>query len=314
MKHIDTVNADLAPILDQLRTVDRSAIDPTVQRSEYAAYVAEVCGPEPAFPGLVIEETLQIGSGVGVPVRRYQPDRECHPGSVLVYLHGGGWVFGSPATHDRFTRAISTRLGLVVVSVDYRLAPEHPFPAAFEDCLGVVTRIQEDASWIAVAGDSAGGNLTAAVSMARAATGHPIDAQLLIYPGLDAPDPEPASRSTGYEQGYALGEDDIRYFWDAYRQGHMVDERLAPLWSTNLRLAPPTVVSTAGLDPLLDHGVRYCQRLIDADVPTVYLPFQGLVHGWLDLADCIPSAGAARDALIASLDALHKSTTRPQRS
>jgi acetyl esterase len=299
--------ADLAPLLELLERADRANVDPAVQRAEYTGFIEMFRDPAPPFAGTISDEVFPGSADDGVAVRCYRPDVEHNPGHVLVYFHGGGWVLGSTDTHDRFTRAIAERLGLQVVSVDYRLAPEHPFPAAFDDCAAVVTGLQYSATWLAVAGDSAGGNLAAAVAAARTAAGSPVDAQVLIYPGLSVP--QPIGEASSETDGYGLDRSDIDYFWASYSGTHEVDMRLAPLLASDPLDAPPTVVTTAGFDPLRPDGERYAARLVESGVHTIYLPFPGLVHGWLDVADRIPSAGRARDTVIEAIAGLHTATS-----
>lgn len=299
--------ADLALLLAELDPTDRTAISPGQQRAEYAGFVEMFRGEEPAFPGRVTDEVIETGPDKhSVPVRRYRPDHEAHPGHVLVYFHGGGWVLGSADTHDRLTRAIADRLRLHVISVNYRLAPEHPFPAAFDDCERVVAHAAQDATWLAVGGDSAGGNLAAAISAHRAAGGNPVDAQVLIYPGLKVPNGDTSL------DGLGLDRSDIDYFWSAYRGDHTPDALLAPLLAPDPIDAPPTLVTTAGCDPLRPDGVEYAQRLIAAGISTVYLPFPGLIHGWLELAEQVPSAARARETLLDAIGELHRSTSAAQ--
>ncbi|HWU65348.1 MAG TPA: alpha/beta hydrolase [Ensifer sp.] len=294
---------DLLPLLSELVAVDRTAVAPEQQRLEYMEFVDMFRGQEPTFPGVIRDEIIAADpSGRPVPVRRYLPTHQSNPGHVLVYLHGGGWVLGSLETHDRFTRAIAERLALEVISVDYRLAPENPFPAAFDDCACVVAHAAKDATWLAVAGDSAGGNLAAAISAHCAAAGSPVDAQVLIYPGLaDHTSDDDQSRD-----GFGLDRAEVAYFWSCYCGSQQVDARLAPLLAPDPIPAPPTLISTAGCDPLERDGVEYAQRLIGAGVPTTYLPFPGLIHGWLDLAEQVPSSGHARDLLIEAIGQLRQ--------
>ncbi|WP_433620860.1 alpha/beta hydrolase [Nocardia sp. CA-120079] len=302
--------ADLKPLLSQLVPTDRTSMSPEDQRAEYVEFVEMFRGEEPAFAGTVTDELIQTGRhSHTVPVRRYRPDSAADAGHVLVYFHGGGWVLGNPVTHDRFTRAIADRLSLHVISVDYRLAPERPFPAAFDDCELVVAHAAEDATWLAVGGDSAGGNLAAAVAAHRATKGNPVDAQILIYPGLDVPI-EGGDTSL---DGMGLDRSDIDYFWASYRGDREPDPRLAPLLAPDPIPAPPTLVTTAGCDPLRPDGMQYAQRLIAADVPTMYVPFPHLIHGWLDLADAVASAGHAREILIDAIRVLRDSTAPTER-
>ncbi|MDI9930722.1 alpha/beta hydrolase [Rhodococcus sp. IEGM 1354] len=299
---------DLAALLGQLMPSDRSEVTPEQQRAEYNGFVDMLRGPEVPFAGSVVDEQLPGAPGnPDIVVRRYVPATSPRPSDVLIYFHGGGWVLGNLDTHDRFPRAIAQQLQLAVVSVEYRLAPENPFPAAFVDCSTVVDNLSRTASWVGLCGDSAGANLAAAISARRAVDSTvPVDAQVLIYPGLSVPSEVP-DRSL---DGLGLDRSDIDYFWSSYRGDSEPDARLAPLMHSDPIPAPPTLVTTAGCDPLRVDGVDYVARLVDADVPVAYLPFPHLIHGWLELAEAIPSASEARALLIEAIGDLRDSTIR----
>ncbi|OLT31969.1 hypothetical protein BJF84_15635 [Rhodococcus sp. CUA-806] len=291
---------DLAALAGQMEPAHRAVTPVERQRDEYRSFVA-LFRADSRFTGTVSDELVASPDGP-VPVRRYLPRGHTHPGHVLVYIHGGGWVLGDLDTHDAFPREVAERTGIEVVSVDYRLAPEHPFPAAFDDCVAVVDHVAGTARWIAVCGDSAGGNLAAAISASRADRA-PVDAQVLIYPGLDVP-----TSSDRNLDGLGLDRDDIDYFWASYRGDAALSARLVPLLHPDPIPAPPTLLTTAGSDPLRPDGIAYLRRLLDADVPATYLPFPHLIHGWLELADGVGSAGAARAVLIDAIGSLHQAT------
>ncbi|MTD16864.1 alpha/beta hydrolase fold domain-containing protein [Nakamurella sp. YIM 132087] len=223
---------------------------------------------------------------------------------VVVYIHGGGWVVGSPATADPIARALASGLGATVVSVDYRLAPENPFPAAFDDCFAVVQAVADTVPhrWLAVGGDSAGGNLAAVVAMAARDAGSPaVDAQLLIYPALD---PTMASASQQrFADGYLLTRTALRYYWDSYGAGHERRPYCAPSSADDLRGLAPAVVATAGFDPLRDEGNDYAERLAAAGVRTQLLEFPTLTHGFADQLARVPAASEALTQVIAGLAA-----------
>ncbi|WP_338889281.1 alpha/beta hydrolase [Rhodococcus sovatensis] len=303
----ETPEPDLAAVFEVIRGSDGGSRDLSAMRADYADYIDYFRDPAPDFDGVITDEVLPATCEVAV--RQYLPSVESDPGLVLVYFHGGGWVTGSPEGTDRFTRAVASQLRLHVVSVDYRLAPEHPFPAALDDCLSVVEYLQNLSHRIVVAGDSAGGNLAAAVSQVRVDAGCPVDAQALIYPALAAPDQD--RPGPGPLDGYGLDLSEMHYFWNSYAGTHSVDRRLAPLLSEDLRSAPPTLVTTAGFDPLCSEGEKYAQRLIESGVRTHYLPFPRLTHGWIDFADRIPSAYEARDAVIAEIGTLVAAVSMP---
>jgi acetyl esterase len=237
----------------------------------------------------------------GVPVRVYEPENDGCTDDVLVYVHGGGWVVGDLDSADGTARALAERLAARVVSVDYRLAPEHAFPAAFDDCLAVLEAVSaQPHRWLGIVGDSAGGNLAAAVA---AHAPELVDAQLLIYPAFD-PSQSQTSHST-FADGYLLTKDAMRRYWSSYRQdAAMNDPRMTPVVLDDLRGLPPTVLTTAGHDPLRDEGQEYAARLVAAGVPTTYLPIPALVHGWLDMTDLVPAARQAFEQVVDAFAAL----------
>ena len=230
-----------------------------------------------------------------VPLRLYDARAERAPGPVLVFLHGGGWVIGDLDTHEPLCIDLAVGLDVPVVAVDYRLAPENPFPAALEDSI-------EAARWIAsnpeelgrtttglfIAGDSAGGNLAAVVTVALRDEPAPVPVvgQWLIYPAAD-----PCVRYPSYDEfceGHLLTKGSMDWFEDSYA-GPNDDWRYSPLLAGAAGL-PPTFVMTAGLDPIRDQGRAYAARCAEAGVETVYLEVEGTVHGFLNLRKAIPSA------------------------
>jgi acetyl esterase len=243
-----------------------------------------------------------------VPVRWYRPDvGGPAPNRVVVYIHGGGWTVGDLDSGDRFARTLADGLGAAVVSVDYRLAPEHPFPAAFDDCAAVVRSVRQahPGVQLAVAGDSAGGNLAAAIAAeGRIDEDLRVDAQLLVYPALD-PRQQHASH-TQFADGYLLTRSDMAFYWNSYLTAgaDRSDPRAAPATIADFAGLPPAVIATAGFDPLHDEGREYAQRLIAANVRTVYLPFPGLTHGFLDMASRVPAAQQAADIAVRSMNLL----------
>jgi len=225
-----------------------------------------------------------------VPLRLYdnRPDRG--PGPVLMFLHGGGWVIGDLETHEPFCIDVAIELDLPVVAVDYRLAPENPFPAALEDSIAAIRWIASEANvtGLFLAGDSAGGNLAAVASAALRdePADVPIRGQWLIYPATD-----PTTRYPSYDQfceGFMLTKASMDWFEDSYA-GPRNDWRYSPLLAGAEGL-PPTLVVTAGLDPIRDQGRAYAAACADAGVETVYFEAAGTVHGFLNLRKAIPSA------------------------
>jgi acetyl esterase len=207
----------------------------------------------------------------------------------LVYFHGGGFVCGSLYSHDHLCRALTRASGLAVISVDYRLAPEHPFPAALEDAeaatswvAGNARELGLDPERIAVGGDSAGGNLAAVVARRFRDKGGPaLAAQLLIYPATDADFDTPSYLENA--DGYFLTRSAMIWYWDQYvpDPSRRADPDAAPLRAPSLAGLPPAVVMTAEYDPLRDEGEAYARRLADAGVPVRRLHYDGMIHGFL---------------------------------
>ncbi|MCW2855505.1 MAG: Alpha/beta hydrolase fold-3 domain protein [Marmoricola sp.] len=262
-------------------------------------------GPAPELCGTVRADSLVLDDR-SVPIRRYAPLDVVHEGSVVVHLHGGGWIAGSLDSADRFARDLAIHLAVNVVSVGYRLSDEAPFPAALLDAVAVVKALRSDgASWIGLSGDSAGGNLAASTSISLVRSGEPVDAQLLIYPCLD-----PSMTSPSYKEfadGFLLTAEAMGYYWRTYAAGHRADdELLAPLAATSLVGMPSTVIATAESDPLVDEGAEFARRLIQAGVRTTYLPAKGLVHAYIDFTDRSSRALAARDEVLDAFAELHR--------
>jgi acetyl esterase len=253
-----------------------------------------------------IHEVVEVDAG-GVPARLYRPrDGEHLP--LLVYLHGGGWVGGSLDSHEDVGRALANRSAALVLSLDYRLAPEHPFPAGLEDAV-VGTRwahehaveLGADPYRIAIGGDSAGGNLAAVVAQLQAV---PLVFQLLVYPVTDA---RFGHRSMAENaEGYFLTARGMAWFLDHYLSGGVGapdDPRVSPLLAPDAALAgtPPALVITAGFDPLRDEGEAYALRLRDAGVPAVVTRYEGMFHGFFSLSEYLDDGKAALDEAGAAL-------------
>jgi acetyl esterase len=241
----------------------------------------------------------------GVPCRRYRP-AAIHSDGLLVWFHGGGWVIGDLDSHDDLCRVIANRAGCTVLSVGYRLAPEHPFPAPLEDCRNALAwagahaeELGVAAERIAVGGDSAGGNMAAVVSNDSPV---PLCGQVLIYPVIDARMGHPSIVENA--EGYFLTAKGMAWFWDHYLQGHDVtDVRVTPLLDSDEHLAsgPPAFVVTAEFDPLRDEGVEYAARLAAAGVSTSHVQFAGQIHGFFSmfglLDDCRSAQASAAEFL-----------------
>jgi acetyl esterase len=254
----------------------------------------------------VTEAPLELA---GRPARVFWPAglaRGAAPG--LLYLHGGGFVIGSVETHARAAALLAEAAGCAVISLDYRLAPEHPFPAGLQDCLGALRQLLDgaegyglDPARIAVGGDSAGGNLSALVALATRGDQRRPCAQLLIYPATDLTYDYPSADEMG--EGFLLTRADLRWFGGLYGADPSLWLRpeASPFFEADLRGAPPAFLSTAGFDPLRDDGDRYALRLREAGVPVEHRCEEGLVHGWLMMLAIVPAAAEAFAAAAAFL-------------
>ena len=247
-----------------------------------------------------VRDTTLPGPAGDVPVRVYRPTADDGLPAVA-YFHGGGWVLCDLDTHDTTCRDLARYAGAVVVSVDYRRAPEAPFPAAFDDCLAVTHALLDgsaglgtDPARVAVAGDSAGGNLAAGIAQALRGAEPPLSHQVLVYPLVDARGGRTESYRT-YGEGHFLTARDIDWFLDAYAgDADRSDPRLSPAVAGDLGgLAPATVV-TAECDPLADEGAAYARALAEAGVPTQYTCFAGQVHPFVLLGSLVDDAHEAR--------------------
>ena len=234
----------------------------------------------------------------GVPVRVYRPVGD-GPFPVVMMFHGGGWVIGDLVTADGQSRDVCRRAEAVVVSVDYRLAPEHRFPAAADDCfaatLWAAQHAQDhggDASRLALAGDSAGGNLAAVVAqMIRDKGGPAVAFQLLVYPVTDGVN---FNTDSYHENGqdYMLTADSMHWFWNHYAP-NAEDRRnpyASPLLADSLADLPPALVMTAEYDPLRDEGEAYARKLVEAGVPAELIRYEGLIHGFFGQARTVQAA------------------------
>jgi acetyl esterase len=246
-----------------------------------------------------------------IPLRVYRPAgvSDSRPLPALVYFHGGGWVIGDLETHDVLCRQLTAEAGISVISVDYRLAPEHKFPASVDDAWAATRWVAAhgadlaiDPGRLAVGGDSAGGNLAAVVALfARDAGGPRIALQSLVYPVTDL-----ASESQSYADladGYMLTRDSMRWFKAHYlaKEADASDWRVSPLRAPSLAGLPPALVITAGYDPLRDEGEAYARRLREAGVTVDAVCFGGMVHGFVGMGRLIETAFRAVTLIAGSL-------------
>ncbi len=271
---------------------------------------------QPAPPEVAAVESMHCDGPHGpIPLRLYRPlltDGAVPSATpVLVYFHGGGWVIGDLDTHDTLCRELANGAGVAVLSVDYRMGPEHRFPAAVDDCLAATywvhrqaAALRLDPKRLAVGGDSAGGNLAAVVALsARDAGDLPLAYQLLIYPATDMRRGAPSH--TRNAQGYLLTKDSITYYHDHYisdaRSDH--DWRASPLLHPNLARLPPALVLTAGYDPLRDEGIEYAQRLTEAGSLATHISFERQIHGFVLMGRVLDEANVAVAICAAQLKA-----------
>ena len=231
-------------------------------------------GSHPKFASVI------DGRVAGVAVRHYVP-ADAKPGRV-VYFHGGGWVTGDLDSHDSPVRGLAAATQREVVAVDYRLAPEHRFPAAFEDCVAVTKALAADQR-VVVAGDSAGGNLAATVANRFAKEGLPLVAQVLVYPVTDAAMNRPSYER--YAKGHLLSADTMRFFWDSYvpELARRNEPEASPLLAPSLKGVAPAYVLLAQCDVLRDEGREYAKKLQADGVETLLDEVPGTIHGFFSL-------------------------------
>jgi acetyl esterase len=256
------------------------------------AVLEQVRTSRPPRPVAALAEVrdLEIPGAPPVPARLYTP-HDRRPGT-MVYLHGGGWVVGDLETSHPLAAALSAGSRRRVVSLDYRLAPEHKYPQPLDDVMQGLAWAADQGEPLMLAGDSAGGNLAAGAALrARAEGGPAVAGQILIYPALD-PTLEPASHRENGPLNYVLAENDMAWFWDHYLSRETRrDPFAAPVFATDLAGLPPAFVAVASHDPLRDEGLAYADRLKAAGVPVEAHLYAGMVHGFagfigtVDVAD-----------------------------
>jgi len=298
----------LLAALDQagLRPFEEGTV-PTARAAATPAYIA--LQGDPAEVGSVVNLTMPGPAGE-ISLRIYTPAAKA-PLPLVAYFHGGGWVLGDLDVADRPCRLLASAAGAIVVSVAYRLAPEHRYPAAFDDCYAATAWVAEHAAELggdpcklAVCGDSAGGNLAAAVALAARDRGGPaLSAQLLLYPSLDFNFDTESYRE--YREGYGLTKTRMIWFWAHYLGARALngDPYACPLRADSLAGLPPAYVATAEYDPLRDEGEAYASRLREAGVAITAKRFDGMLHGFLWTLAATPTAASVVDDLVAVLRA-----------
>jgi acetyl esterase len=276
---------------------------PPVEARRFYRDRRAVTQPEPPSVAEIAELSADGPHGP-IPLRLYRPVRQGEapaPLPVLAYYHGGGWTIGDLDTHDVLCRQLANASGCGVVSVDYRMGPEHRFPAAVDDCLAATYWVHRqagalglDATRLAVGGDSAGGNLATVIALlARDAGNLPIAYQLLIYPATDMRRGHASHAANG--RGYLLEAETIAYYHDNYIDDpvHDLDWRASPLLHRDLSSLPPALVLTAGFDPLRDEGMAYADALVAAGNLATYVCFERQIHGFITMGKLIDEANTA---------------------
>jgi len=282
-------------MLDRRRALalpDFAAGTPTDARATFAAAQDALPRDRGAKVSRIEDIVLPAPHG-SVPARRYVPFGEDVQGRIL-YFHGGGWVFGTLDGFDPVCRELADAARAEVVSVDYRLTPEHPFPAPLDDAWAALVALAEPGMPIAVAGDSAGGNLAAALALrARDASGPAIRLQLLLYPVLDA-DFERASYRTFGTGDHLISRADMEWFWDQHvPAAERRNPYAAPVHAADLAGLPEAIILLAGCDPLHDEGLAYAEALERAGVPVSLFDHADMAHGFFTLVDLITPANKA---------------------
>jgi acetyl esterase len=306
------VDPQVQNVLDAMAAA--GAPPPSQQRPEEvrAAYRMMIGLGAESTAAVEVADRVAPGPAGPVPVRVYTPEGGSGPFPTLLWFHGGGFVIGDLDTADGAARRLCAGVGAVVVSVDYRLAPEHPAPAAVDDCWAVTLwvaanpgEVGADPDRIAVGGDSAGGNIAALVALrAREAATPKLVHQLLVYPYVDLAHSLPSVDENG--TGYLLDKDTLEWFAGNYLDGTDVeptDPLISPLYVASLEGVAPATVITAEFDPLRDEGEAYARRLADAGVPVEVTRYDGMVHGFFSMDLVTPTAATAVTAAVEALRA-----------
>jgi len=282
-------------------------LDPVAARKQMLDLSPPV---DPQLAAGRIEERLIPGPQSNIPLRLYYPHGD-PPYALLVYYHGGGWVIGNLETHDALCQALAKTSECLVVAVDYRLAPEHPYPAAVEDAYAATcwaadnaVSLQADPRHLAVIGDSAGGTLATVVSMmARDKGGPEISLQVLIYPITDYNFDTPSYLNN--ERGYMLSRDMMQWFWNNYLEDAAVvgHPYVSPLQAQNLDSLPQAIVLTAEYDPLCDEGQAYACKLQACGINTTHSHYEGMIHGFFRMTARLDQAKRALEEVSGKIKA-----------
>ena len=309
------LDASAQKLLDQIRAANLPAMETLPLAEARAGYARSRILASPDPPEVAEVRNLSFPSGGhAIPARLYR-GRTAPAASApaLVFFHGGGWVLGNLDSHDSFCRGLANDAACAVLAVDYRLAPEHKFPAASEDAEAAVAWAAKDGAAlgldparIAVAGDSAGGNLAAVAALAARRAGAPaLRLQVLIYPTLDLGLTHDSHRRVG--EGYTLTASAMRWFRELYlaKSEDIASWRASPLRERELGGVAPAYIVAGGCDPLCDEAADYAQRLIAAGVNVTYRFFPGQMHGFVSSGRLIPEGRGACAEIAAALRAAY---------
>ena len=284
------VDPGIAPFLARVNSKPPPNKPVSLAQARRGIYrLAEIVAPGTEIAMYSVEDATIPGPLTPIPIRTYRPTAD--PAPTAVYFHGGGWMTGSIASHDFLVRKLARESGLVFVSVDYRLAPEHRFPAGLEDCLAATAWIAEHihdygglAGQLSVTGDSSGGNLAAVVARRCRDQGRHLSAQLLLYPVIDSAGDYPSRHENG--GGYLLTRDDIVTSAQNYlgnRAELLGSADVAPIRATDLCGLAPAVIGVAHHDPLRDEGLAYASKLAAAAVDVFAKDYPGMIHTFASL-------------------------------
>jgi acetyl esterase len=305
------VRDDVQQLLGMLAAVGAPPMNEGTPEEGRAAYRQMGAIAERPAPALARKEDISIPGPAGpIPARLYQPTAKAGDTRVITFFHGGGWVIGDLETHDSLAAEIAAGMGMTVIAIDYRLAPETAFPAAVEDCLAAARWIGGSPAVIGHAvtaqifcGDSAGGNLSA-VCARELRHALPVAAQWLIYPGVDMT--ATGGSLDAFAEGYLLTRPVMEWFTTQYirSEADALSPHASPMLSDDWEGLPPALVFTCGLDPLRDQGRAYAGKLIAAGNRVIFREAAGQVHGSAQVRGAIPSAQTDLEAQIADLKAL----------
>ena len=287
-------------LAEQANNVPYTQLTPVAARAQHAEKSVVLDGKSMRVHA--VRDAIVATDNADIPVRVYAPTVSVESQAAVLWIHGGGHVIGSVASYDSVCRRLALDSDAVVVSVDYRLAPEHKFPAAVQDSFAALQWLMAnaaefgiDTNRVCVAGDSAGGNLAAVTAILARDAGIPLRAQALIYP-VTGPDAESASHHKN-ANGYMLTRELLLWFQAHYRRDEQdrKDWRYAPLIADDLRNVAPALVLVAEFDPLRDEGIAYAQRLMDSEVEVRLSHYAGMVHAFFNMAGAIDAAHRAMD-------------------